>query len=132
MTSRTSLKSPSPPAARSSGRFASTRELVAAYRKGSAEGREIWLRSVRALGAAIAGLVNVLDPEVVVIGGGIADADEALFQPLQAVLDEFEWRPGGSKVQVVKAVLSRNAGATGAAYGAKLAKKLDGQKDKIP
>ena len=108
-------------AARSSGRFASTRELVAAYRKGSAEGREIWLRSVRALGAAIAGLVNVLDPEVVVIGGGIADADEALFQPLQAVLDEFEWRPGGSKVQVVKAVLSRNAGATGAAYGAKLA-----------
>ncbi len=108
-------------AARSGGRFASTHELVAAFRKGSAEASEIWLRSVRALAAAIAGFVNVLDPEVIVIGGGIADADEALFNPLQVALDEFEWRPGGARVRVVKAALGRNAGATGAAYGAKLA-----------
>ena len=112
--------------ARSGGRFASTRELVATYRAGSVEAGKIWLQSVRALAAAIAGLVNVLDPEVVVIGGGIADADEALFQPLRAALDEFEWRPGGARVRVVKAVLGRIAGATGAAYAAKLAAaKLD-------
>jgi len=108
-------------AERSSGRFASTHELVAAFRKGSPEAGEIWLRSVRALAAAIAGFVNVLDPEVVVIGGGIADADEALFDPLRLALDEFEWRPGGARVRVVKAAVGRNAGATGAAYGAKLA-----------
>jgi glucokinase len=107
-------------AARSGGRFTSTRELVAAVRQGSTEARAIWLRSVRALAAAIAGFVNVLDPEAVVIGGGVADANEALFRPLQDALDEFEWRPGGSRVRVVKAALGRNAGATGAAYGAKL------------
>ena len=107
--------------ARSAGRFTSTRDLVAAYRASHPDATAIWLRSVRALAAALAGLINSLDPELVVIGGGIADAGEALFQPLQAGLDEFEWRPGNAGVRVVKAALGRNAGAVGAAYGAKLA-----------
>jgi len=105
---------------RSSGRFKETRELVAAFRDGSAEAAAVWLRSVRALAAAIAGFINVLDPEKIVIGGGIADANEALFEPLGKELDRMEWRPGGSKVTIVKAALGRNAGATGAAYAAKL------------
>lgn len=106
--------------ARSQGRFQTTRELVTAFRDGSAEAKEIWLRSLRALAAALAGFINILDPEVVVIGGGIADADDALFQPLQHELGQFEWRPGGARVRVVKAVLGPNAGATGAAYWAML------------
>ena len=106
---------------RSKGRFRTTRELVAAFRAGSSEASEIWLRSVRALAAALAGFINVLDPEVIVIGGGIADADEALFDPLQTRVDEVEWRPGGARVRLVKGALGQNAGATGAAYGAKLA-----------
>jgi glucokinase len=106
--------------ARSKGRFQSTRELVAAFREGSAEAKEIWLHSIRALAAALASFINVLDPEVIVIGGGIADADEVLFQPLRHELDQFEWRPGNARVRVVKAALGSNAGATGAAYGAML------------
>ncbi|MCL4786057.1 MAG: ROK family protein [Verrucomicrobia bacterium] len=107
-------------AARCGRRFASTRDLVAAYRQGAPEAAEIWLRSVRALAAAVAGLINVLDPELVVIGGGIADADEALFEPLRRALDDFEWRPGGARVRLAKAALGRTAGASGAAYAAKL------------
>jgi len=76
---------------------------------------------VRALAAALAGFINVLDPEVIIIGGGIAEADDALFKPLQSMLDKFEWRPGGIPVRLVKAALGRNAGAIGAAYGAMLA-----------
>ena len=106
---------------RSGGHFTTTRELVAAFREGSTEAAKTWLRSVRALAAALAGFINVLDPEVIIIGGGIADADDALFGPLQARLDEVEWRPGGARVRLVKAVLGKNAGATGAAYGGKLA-----------
>ena len=107
-------------AARSEGRFGSTRELVSAVKNGSTEATRIWLASLEALGAALAGLINVLDPELIVIGGGIAEADEVLFQPLQTVLDRFEWRPGGAAVRIVKAVLGPSAGATGAAYGAML------------
>lgn len=106
---------------RSSGQFVSTRDLVAAVRQNSADANRIWLRSVRALAAALAGLINVLDPEVVILGGGIADAGESLFGPVQSALDQFEWRPGGSQVRLAQAVLGANAGAAGAARAAQLA-----------
>jgi glucokinase len=107
--------------ARSGGRFTSTRELVAAYRRGSRKASMIWLDSVLALAAALSGLINVLDPEVVVIGGGIADAGDALFRPLRKQLDRFEWRPGGKRVRIVKAGLAGAAGAAGAARAVQLA-----------
>jgi glucokinase len=105
---------------RTNGRFNSTRELVAAYESGSKEAADAWLRSVKALGAALASLINIFDPEIVVIGGGIADAKDSLFVPLRAVLDKFEWRPRGNAANLVKAKLGHIAGAAGAAYGALL------------
>ena len=106
---------------RSNGQFTTTRDLVETFRNGSKEAARIWLKSIHALAAVLSGLINVLDPEIVVLGGGIADADDALFLPLQAALDQFEWRPGGARVRILKAALGPNAGAFGAAYGAKLA-----------
>lgn len=104
--------------ARSKGRFATTKELVTASNRGDADARNIWLTSVRALAAAIASLINVLDPAVVVIGGGIAKARASLFRPLTQYLDEFEWRPGGARVRIVPARLGESAGAFGAAWNA--------------
>ncbi len=103
---------------RSGGRFRTTLELVDAHRAGDAEATRLWLRSTKALAAAIASLVNVLDPEVVIVGGGIARAGEALFGPLRKDLERFEWRPGGSRVRVVPAELGDLAGAYGAAWNA--------------
>ncbi len=101
--------------ARSGGRFQSTRDLVRAFESGDAEARTIWLRSIRALGCAIASLINVLDPQIVVLGGGIVAAGASLFEPLHCVLDETEWRPGGQSVEIVPATLGDYAGALGAA-----------------
>ncbi len=103
---------------RSYGRFSNTRDLVTASRKGDPEARRFWLESVRVLGAGIASLVNTLDPEVVVLGGGITQAGAALFGPLKRFLVQFEWRPLGSKVRVVPARLGDRAGAFGAAWRA--------------
>ena len=103
---------------RSGGRFTTTHELVAAYESGEAFAAEVWLPSVRALGCAIASLVNVLDPEAVLVGGGIAQAGPALFEPLQRVLDEVEWRPAGARVRLLPAALGEWAGAYGAAFAA--------------
>ena len=100
---------------RSGGRFASTRELVEAVAGGDEEANRIWNRSLRALGCGIASIINAVDPETVVLGGGIAAAGALLFEPLAAVLDEVEWRPTGERVAVVAAQLGDFAGAIGAA-----------------
>lgn len=101
--------------ARSGGRFGSTKDLVAAVVDGDAEAAEIWAKSVRALACGIASLINVIDPEIVVLGGGIAAAGRVLFDPLARELDEVEWRPTGSRVSIVPAALGTMAGAIGAA-----------------
>jgi glucokinase len=77
-------------AVRSNGAYATTEALVAASINGSAPAREIWLRSVKALACGIAGLINVLDPEAVIIGGGIANAGAGLFDPLNEFLAKYE------------------------------------------
>ena len=104
--------------ARTSGRFKTTHDLVAASAGADSEATAIWLKSVRDLACAIAGLINVLDPEAVIIGGGIARSGAALFDPLQQELDRMEWRPTGSSVKVLPAKLGEFAGAYGAAYQA--------------
>ena len=104
-------------AERTGGRFTSTHDLIAAHRRGDDPGATAaWLKSVRALGAGVTSIINVADPDVVVIGGGIASAGEALFQPLAKFLDGYEWRPHGHRVRVVPAALGEYAGALGAAY----------------
>jgi len=108
---------------RSGGKFHSTAELVAAFRAGDEEARRIWKDSVQALGVALSGFINLFDPELILLGGGIAEAGPALFDPLKTVLDQFEWRPGGSKVRLFKAALGPRAGAAGAAFAAKQAQR---------
>ena len=105
-------------AQRSAGRFTSTRKLVEARLAGDAEATTIWLRSIHHLAAALASFINAFDPEVVIIGGGIAQANAALFDPLRECLDRFEWRPMGHQVPVIAAALGEKAGAIGAAYHA--------------
>jgi glucokinase len=106
---------------RSGGRFETTHALIAAYVAGDPFASELWLRSVRALACGIASLINVLDPEAVIIGGGIAQAGPALFDPLAHELDALEWRPAGHRMEIIPAQLGEWAGAIGAAREAMLA-----------
>ncbi len=105
-------------AERSRGRFTSTRKLVEAHLAGDGDATAIWLRSILHLAAAVASFINAFDPEIVIVGGGIAQAGTALFEPLRDNLNRFEWRPMGHQVQVIPAALGEKAGAIGAAYHA--------------
>ena len=100
---------------RSRGRFTSTLNLIEAHRAGDFAATAIWTDSVRALGRALVGFINILDPEAVIIGGGIARAAGDLFTLLATELDKFEWRPAGHRVQILPAALGAWAGALGAA-----------------
>lgn len=102
-------------AARSGGAFATTHDLLAAVRGGDECARAVWRDSVRALACGIASFVNILDPEAVILGGGIAQAGDALFDPLHIELARVEWRPAGRAVRILPAALGEWAGAIGAA-----------------
>ncbi len=102
--------------ARSGGRFTKTRQLVEAHRAGDAGASDIWLRSVYQLACAIASIINILDPEIVILGGGIAQAKESLFEPLGRFMNQLEWRPQGNGVRIAPAVVGTMAGALGAAH----------------
>jgi glucokinase len=104
--------------ARSNGRFQSTAELATAVRAGDAFARTVWERSLHHLAAGVASLINVLDPEAVILGGGIAQAGDLLRTELEQGLAEMEWRPAGHQVTLRFAELGEQAGAYGAAWQA--------------
>src|SRR6266540_5361606 len=70
----------------------------------------------RRLGEGIAGLVNILDPEVVVVGGGAIDAGDLLLDPARTVfavsVEAPDHRP---QVPILAAQLGNDAGGIGAA-----------------
>lgn len=103
---------------RSGGRFDSTETLVSAHFAGDSDATRIWLQSLKQLAAAIASIINAVDPQVMILGGGISRAGAALFDPLNRFLDDFEWRPDGHRVPVIPAALGERAGAIGAALNA--------------
>ena len=70
----------------------------------------------RRLGEGIAGLVNVLDPQVVVVGGGVIVAGDLLLDPARmSFLDAVEGPEHRPRVPIVPAQLGNDAGAVGAA-----------------
>jgi glucokinase len=100
---------------RSKGKFLSTEELVDAFRSGDVFAKEVWLKSVRQLGAGLASVANILSPEVIVLGGGITQAGDDLFIPLKEFMKQFEWQPHGTTTEIVKAIYGDMAGAIGVA-----------------
>lgn len=113
-------------AARSGGRFESTRDLLEARIAGDAGAAAVWDESMRALAAGVVSLINAFDPEAVLIGGGLAEAWGEIEPPLARWMEAFEWRPGGFRVPVRKASLGEWAGVYGAAEAASRAGRAAG------
>ena len=67
-----------------------------------------------AAGQAVGGLINILDPETVVISGGLADAGDLWWKPMEAALREELLAPLVA-VPVVRATLGNTAAIVGAA-----------------
>lgn len=100
---------------RSYGRYQTTFDLIEGYRRQETFATWLWLDSLRKLAISIASAINLISPEAVIIGGGIAQADDTLIQPLRQFLDLYEWRPGGTQTMIKLAQFSDMAGALGAA-----------------
>jgi len=103
--------------ARLAGDHPVTGALVAeAASRGDRAASGIVLEVGRRLGEGIAGLVNVLDPEVVVVGGGVADIGAPLLDPAREAFSRTVEAPDHrADVPILPAKLGNGAGAVGAA-----------------
>ena len=91
-------------------------DVVHAARAGDPGAHEALVRMGEKLGVGIASLLNLLDPEVVVIGGGLgADAGSLLAAPAERIARERALEPAASAARVVVAELGEDAGMLGAA-----------------
>jgi glucokinase len=101
--------------AAAAGREVDTRLLVELASVGPGDARDVLEHVGFHLGVGIADLVNVFNPELVVIGGGFAEAGELLFAPARRVVAERALSPAKEEVRIVKAELGSDAGLTGSA-----------------
>jgi len=68
----------------------------------------------RAVGRVLAGLVNVLNPEAIVVGGELSAAGEALLAPVRTAIARHAIRPAADDVRVVASALGDRAEVLGA------------------
>jgi glucokinase len=89
-------------------------ELVQAARDGDSAAVEALAEIGARLGSGIASLVNIFEPELVVIGGGFGQAGEFVIGPARDVVTREALPPGRETVRIVPAELGPRAGLVGA------------------
>ena len=99
------------------GPAAVTAQMVydAAHRGGCPRPRGGAATPRRFLGAGIANLVNVYNPEVVVVCGGVTQAGDSLFVPLRREVSRRAFRPAVEVCRILPGALPGTAGVVGAA-----------------
>jgi len=95
--------------------------IVAALKKNDTVMREVLEHAQRYLGILASNAVNLLDPECVVFGGGIAERlKDSYVDPIRETAYEYFLRPADrDRVKIVPGILGDNAGALGAIVLAK-------------
>jgi len=98
------------------GEAADAHRLVRLAREGDMTARDILAGIGHRLGAGIGSLVNMFDPEAVVVGGGFGVAAfEFLLPAAREVVAREALAPAGEEVRIVRAELGTAAGLVGAA-----------------
>ncbi len=76
---------------------------------------EIWQETGFYLGTGLASLINILNPEKIIIGGGVANAGKLIFDPLLKTIKERALPVSWQDTKIVRAKLGEDAGVIGAA-----------------
>src|SRR5438034_489893 len=96
------------------GPAADAHRLVRLAEEGDELARDILAGMGRHLGAGIGSLVNIFNPELVVIGGGFAAAGDFVLDPAREIVRREALAHAGDRVRIVRAELGTAAGLIGA------------------
>jgi len=91
-------------------------EVAEAARRGDPIATKVYCDAGRILGHAAANLVSLFDPEIVVIGGGLAQASDLFLDALRKSMKERAQPISGKLVRVAKSRLGGDANLLGVAY----------------
>lgn len=97
---------------KSGSQLTSASQVVEEAKMGNSIAQEVWKQSVEAIGFTLASYINILAPEIIILGGGVSKAGDALLVPIEKYLDTrltFQRRP-----KLVVAELGDHAGMIGA------------------
>jgi len=82
--------------------------------KGNKKAIGVWTGVARKLGVALAQVVNLLNPDMIVIGGGVSKAGSLILNPLKKEIKRRAMRGHARHVKIVLAKLGNDAGIIGA------------------
>ena len=85
-----------------------------ASKAGDALAYQVVQETARFIGTAIANLLNIFNPEVVVLAGGVVQAGDQLFAPLRAEVRRRAFKPAVDACRIVPGALGGSAGVVGA------------------
>jgi glucokinase len=95
--------------------FATAEEVAAAARDGDEGAVRVWDETVEALACGLTSIVNLFEPELVVVGGGVGRSGEQLLGRARTWVLEHAMGPAGVAVDIVHAALGDHVGVVGAA-----------------
>ncbi|HEV7741849.1 MAG TPA: ROK family protein [Pseudolysinimonas sp.] len=84
---------------------ATAEQVAAAAADGDELATEIWNETVELLGQAVTDLVNIIEPDVVVLGGGVTRSGAQLLDPVRRIVLAGAMRPAAAAVRVELAAL---------------------------
>lgn len=88
-----------------------------AMRAGDETGKQVVEQYIRYLACGLTNMVNIFQPEVLCIGGGISHEGETLLAPVREIVEKEQFaQTSASKTRIVAAELGNDAGIIGAAY----------------
>lgn len=101
--------------AREAGIDGTAADLAAAASAGDPTATAVWDETVEALGCGMTSIVNVFEPDVVVVGGGVSRSGEQLLGPVRERVRRDAMGGAGELVRIVASALGDRVGVVGAA-----------------
>jgi glucokinase len=93
----------------------SAADVASAARAGDALASSVWDETVAALACGLTSIVNLFEPELVVVGGGVSRTAEQLLGPVREIVRAEMVKPSGRAAEIVQSALGDRVGVVGAA-----------------
>ena len=90
------------------------KDVAAAARRGDLVAQQVMEEAGEHLGVAIAGLVNIFNPDIIVVGGGVAQIGDLFLEPIRQAVAQRSLPAAADNVRITTAILGKRASSLGA------------------